>query len=461
MVQRTLVHRLAVGDMVIDARMDSRRNHRCRPRVAAVVCVAGLVAAASLIGAANRVAAQVPIATDQVPAPQSATDSVGNRSTESPAPPAGDAGETNAGETVVDQPATGQPSRTRSGERTLQYWASQLSHERYLRRQSARRHLIDGGLESIPVLRDMLDAGDLETVENVISILAKVAEDEPPWQKDGALATLESIAETSFGTKATLAESTLQSFAETRGREARVQLADAGIFVGTETVALASRSSPREIVRIDSQFNGDRDVLAWLRWIREIDFVVIEATEATSDILGAVMKMPDLATLVIVDCQLTPGAVQAMQTRARLDTIELRYVRLNEDLLTELSQVRLRDALHLMGTGVSEQRAERLRVEMPGLEITLRRGGFLGVMCQTTLQDTCEVSQVTPGSGAADAGLQAGDVVIRIDDVKITRFDDLQRQINTHIPGDEIAIRYRRGEAVFDTTATLKKQRTP
>ncbi len=50
------------------------------------------------------------------------------------------------------------------------------------------------------------------------------------------------------------------------------------------------------------------------------------------------------------------------------------------------------------------------------------------------------------------------DVVIRIDDAKITRFDDLQQQINTHIPGDEIAIRYRRGNEVFDTVATLKKQ---
>ena len=62
-----------------------------------------------------------------------------------------------------------------------------------------------------------------------------------------------------------------------------------------------------------------------------------------------------------------------------------------------------------------------------------------------------------PGSGAADAGIHSGDIIIRIDDVKITRFDDLQRQINTHIPGDEIAIRYRRNDQVIDTLATLQK----
>lgn len=357
----------------------------------------------------------------------------------------------------VEAADTAAPRPTPRSERTLEYWAGQLSNERFLRRQSAQRHLVAGGRDSVPVLTQMLADGNLETVENVISVLAKIAEDEEPWRTDGAITTLEGIADSSFGTKATLAKSTLKSFAEQRGREARIHLADAGVFVGVDTVALGSRSSPRKIVRIDETWNGNLETLAWLRWLGDVSFVIIHGKAADTKVLEAVIRMPDFATLVLVDCELTVPAIKVLQQRPRIDAMELRYVKLNDTLLAEISKVRLRSSLFLMGTDLAEDRVERLRVDLPGLEITDRRGGFLGVLCRTTLQDTCEVSEVLPKSGASEAGLQAGDTIIRIGDVKITRFDDLQRQINVHKPGDAIAIRYRRDGVVFDTSAELKK----
>lgn len=354
-------------------------------------------------------------------------------------------------------PVGSNSARTPRSERTLEYWAQQLSHDRFLRRQSAERHLIGGGQASIPVLQNMLGNGDLETAENVISILAKIGEDEEPWQTDGAIATLERIAENSFGTKATLAKSTLQSFAESRGREARLQLGAAGVYVGPQIVALGSRSRERDIVRIDSRFNGKIETLAWLRWITGIHFVLITDGMATPDVLEAVTKLPQLSTLVLVDGELSVTALQKLQSDVRLDAIELRYIPLDSERLAKLSELPLRNSLYLMGTGVTEQRVQKMRMELPGLEITQRRGGFLGVICRTALENVCEVSEVMPGSGAEDAGMRAGDIVIGIDDERITEFDDLQRHVNSHDPGDQIAIRYRRNGEVFQTTATLKK----
>jgi hypothetical protein len=348
-------------------------------------------------------------------------------------------------------------ARTPRNERTLQYWAGQLSNERFLRRQSAQRHLVSGGQASVPVLRKMLDQGDLETIETVIAILAKIADQEELGRDDGAIATLESIAKTNFGTKATLAQSTLRSFADSRGREARIQLTESGVVVGMETVALGARSSLRPVVKINESWNGDLQSLAWLRWLGDVRFAVVEGAAAKPEVFEAINKMPNLSTLVLIDTELTMPALKVLQARDRIDAMELRYIRLNDELLAGLMDVRLRNSLYLMGTGVSEDQVQQMRLQSPGLEISLRQGGFLGVICRNTLLDFCEVSEIIPGSGADDAGLQARDIIIRIDDVKITRFDDLQRQINTHIPGDEIAIRYRRNDQVIDTSATLRK----
>ncbi|MCO8124841.1 PDZ domain-containing protein [Stieleria sp. TO1_6] len=361
------------------------------------------------------------------------------------------------GDAQSQPPTATAPTRTPREERTLDYWAEQLSHERYLRRESAQRHLVAGGQAAVPILRKALQQGDLEITQSAISILAKIAAQEQPWKTDGALAALESIAESSFGSKATLAQSTLTSFAESRGREARVQLAAAGVYLGTEIVAFGSRSRERPIARIDDQWDGNVDSLAWFRWLGDISFVVVDGAAATPDVFQAIVKMPDLTTLVLVDCELTVPMIESLQQRKQINEMELRYVRLNDTLLDALVKVRLRESLYLMGTGVTADRVERLRVQLPGLEITHRLGGFLGVVCTTTLEDYCQVNEVRPDSGAALAGLQSGDVIIQIDDVKIRRFDDLQRQISTHVPGDEIAIRFRRESQVLDTSAKLGK----
>ncbi len=356
-------------------------------------------------------------------------------------------------------PVDDAPQRTPRSERTLDYWADQLSHQRYLRRQSAQRHLVEGGLKSVPILKRKLQAADLETVQSVISVLAKIAADEEPWRTDGAIAALESIAETSFGAKATVAKSTLDSFVDVRGREARVQLSDAGIFVGVDTVALGSRSSDREIVRVGSEWDRSERSLAWFRWLKDMTFVIIEGDAAERAVFEAVVKMPKLTTVVLVDATLTPETLRILADGPRLDALELRYVRLNEPLIEQITDMRLRNSLYLMGTGVTADRVEAMRIGMPGVEITLRQGGFLGVICRTAGDDYCVVSEVAPGSGAAEAGLQARDIIVQIDDAKITRFEDLQRQISTHVPGDQIKIRYLRDGQISQTEATLKKLR--
>jgi len=66
------------------------------------------------------------------------------------------------------------------------------------------------------------------------------------------------------------------------------------------------------------------------------------------------------------------------------------------------------------------------------------------------------ISNVTDGGGAAMAGLQAGDVVIGINGVKIPNISTLQEQVGRFRPGNKIAVEYIREGKKYTTDVTLR-----
>ena len=47
---------------------------------------------------------------------------------------------------------------------------------------------------------------------------------------------------------------------------------------------------------------------------------------------------------------------------------------------------------------------------------------------------------VQPGSGADEAGIESGDVIISIDGVRVTNIGDLVAQVGAHRPGDTVEV---------------------
>ena len=57
------------------------------------------------------------------------------------------------------------------------------------------------------------------------------------------------------------------------------------------------------------------------------------------------------------------------------------------------------------------------------------------------------ITAVESGSSAAQAGIEEGDILLRIDDVDITSMDSLKTQLYNYAPGDSItAMIYREGQ---------------
>ena len=71
-----------------------------------------------------------------------------------------------------------------------------------------------------------------------------------------------------------------------------------------------------------------------------------------------------------------------------------------------------------------------------------------------------KVAEVTSGSTAADAGMEAGDVITAIDGQRITGADSLVATIRSYRPGDEVTITWTRGGDSQQATVTLDSDAT-
>ena len=85
------------------------------------------------------------------------------------------------------------------------------------------------------------------------------------------------------------------------------------------------------------------------------------------------------------------------------------------------------------------------------------------------------IQTVSPGSGAAEAGLKAGseqvviagesfrmggDVIVAADGKAVSTIDELRDVIAAHKPGDKIQLKIYRGDAAKTVTVTLGQQPT-
>jgi Do/DeqQ family serine protease len=67
------------------------------------------------------------------------------------------------------------------------------------------------------------------------------------------------------------------------------------------------------------------------------------------------------------------------------------------------------------------------------------------------------VAGVIPESGADEAGIEPGDVVLKVGDIKVSNIPGLQEQIGKYSPGDKVPLVLRRGTETMTKDVLLKK----
>ena len=97
------------------------------------------------------------------------------------------------------------------------------------------------------------------------------------------------------------------------------------------------------------------------------------------------------------------------------------------------------------------------------------RRGLLGVSIQTIDSEVAEaleidvdsgalISEIVPGSAAEEAGLRVDDIIVAVNDEKISGASELRNAIGLMGSGEKVEIDFVRGEKRLSTTATLGQQ---
>jgi S1-C subfamily serine protease len=113
-----------------------------------------------------------------------------------------------------------------------------------------------------------------------------------------------------------------------------------------------------------------------------------------------------------------------------------------------------------VGFAIPANTAQRIAKEL--IQDGKATRAFLGVRAQTAADNQnsgvgtgAEVVSVDSGSAAADAGLQAGDVVTAVGDRTVTTSTELTAAVRSKAPGDTVTLTVRRGSDISTAEVTL------
>ncbi len=85
---------------------------------------------------------------------------------------------------------------------------------------------------------------------------------------------------------------------------------------------------------------------------------------------------------------------------------------------------------------------------------------FLGVTSNDEGDEGAKITGITEGSGAEKAQLKKGDIITKINDIKVEGSESLTDAIHTFKPEDKVTVTYKRDGKEQKTTATLGKNKS-
>jgi PDZ domain len=290
-------------------------------------------------------------------------------------------------------------------------WISQLNDDRYLVRERATRQLLDAGPAALDQLQETADADRPEPADRSLWILRRLTNTKDQGLKRQALERLANLKKRPQ--VAAAARGTLNELQHQEAKEAIEQLG--GRYIEGEFMLQAGAIGHAGRLDLDDRWQGGDAGLIHLRRLNGMRMIRVIGTDISATALSN--ELPHCASLQTV---------------------------------------------WLYGSKLTPEEVAKLRKLLPvGVEVDYRKGALLGVASGTPDgSGPAVVRMVTPGSAAAVAGIQQGDVIQKFNGEALANFKALTQKIGDQRPGDEVTLSVTRAGKPMDFKVKLGQWKT-
>jgi len=156
-----------------------------------------------------------------------------------------------------------------------------------------------------------------------------------------------------------------------------------------------------------------------------------------------------------VECQFSDGTRVAAEVANIQTRHDLALLKVDRKGLTAIEWNRNEKIPVGSWLAVPSHLAEPLAIGVLSLEKPLEiKGGVLGVLLEER-SDGVGIARVMPDGGGQRAGLQRGDVVVKVNGQEMKSLEMVVDTVRQHLPGEQVNLVIRRGEETLSMKATL------
>ena len=340
-----------------------------------------------------------------------------------------------------EEPSQRASSQTPTQEQ-IEAWVKELKDERFAVREAAENQLARNLTIILPTLIEIAKADGSGSPCGLLQFLGFVAQD--AWSDQGKLAyaCLGQIAKERTTQRAILAQKIIQSISVSMREQTLERLERVGVVCqDRELSVLTQVRQVKNALVIDQEFRGTQEDIDLLPWLFDIQFVKLEGPAISPEILQAVVKLPQLRSLQIVETKLTSKDLRPLLAASDMDLLEILYSPVDDQCIEILQDVPIFGDLQLFGTELSAKGATELIARMETANVFVGRGGFLGVTCDP---GSLVIQQAIKDGPAYKAGIKMNDKLRKINGVPIYNFEDLRKQLAKSAAGESVVVEYDR-----------------